>query len=491
MANLNTALPITTTVTAALSSGSTINDPHPKLHTQERDYIESLRAAHNTLSATVAALGSGGGGAAASAHPASAAALGVKATLTRGYHSTAIQVLGDSTGDESDEWFGVLADKLGTAYPTYSVIWRSWNVTNQMYDAPVARTAGTANGGGDRYVEIVNGGMKHVNAVARTGAVEVRAKVRPNGGWKPGGAAASRTIAARWNASGTNRGWIFALSETGFLTFERSTDGATSAATFTSTVAVPFATEAGWVRVAYNNANAQVTFYTSTDGNTWTQLGDPSAAGSAAAISGTTYDFQIGARNGTPSDFFNGRFYWVEVYASAGFPDVPCLPEMWEPSGGDYTLGGAPQLVMVNGSASGQNIAYFNDSNRRVKLAAPHGQQLVLCSDGHNEGNVTGYGWRTLLAGWLTDLKSRVSQTPIVYVAQNPTLANVDTFKGRELRGATGVSVAYANGFHAVDVWPEFSRNQTTLATELEDNIHPGPVGSDIWATYMFETLGF
>jgi hypothetical protein len=60
-----------------------------------------------------------------------------------GRESAALQVLGDSTGNEPTEWVYLLAQWLGTQYPRYAVRHRLWNDSTQTYDAPTVVSAGT------------------------------------------------------------------------------------------------------------------------------------------------------------------------------------------------------------------------------------------------------------------------------------------------------------------------------------------------------------
>lgn len=454
-------------------------------------------AGGSMTSGATASSGSAGRPARADTYLGSAASA-FRATMDRGYHSTCLELVGDSTGDEQDEWFGKLGLKLAARYPGYSVLWKAWNNTAQTYDAPVSFSTGTFNGGGDRYVQIDTGSvMRYVLSNTLTGDIQVTVKLQPAAGWAPGGAAASRTIAARYNASGTSRAWWFYLDETGKLKWTWSSSGSADAGTCTSTVAVPFTTEPGWVRVQFDVDNGATgndcKFFTSTDGQTWTQLGTTVTTAGTTTLSGSTYDYQLGARNGTPTDFGPGKYYFAQVmsgFTNGGTPQVPFLPELWDQSTGTQTLGGAPIILMLDGSQSGQNISYFNDSTRRLKLHEMNGQQLLLLSDGHNEGTVSGYSWRGTYGAWLTDIKNRVQNTPVVCIAQNPTLANVDPWKGRELRGAAIMALAQSNaGCYGLDVWPQFARDQSVLATQLEDNIHPGPTGSELWAQYVYDRL--
>ncbi len=440
------------------------------------------------------------------AKPLTLAGSGVKAALTRGVASTCVQILGDSTGTDTNEWFGVMGQRLGDDFPEYTVRWRQWNTTSQEYDLPSDLQTGTGNGGGERYVLLASGAMNYTGTAAAADH-EVRAKVMPTAGWAPGGGAALRTIVSRYNASGSNRAFHFAINESGNLTWTWSANGTSDVATVVSTAAVPFANgTAGWVRVTFDVDNGAsgntATFYTSTDGVTWSALGSPVVTATATSIATTETAYRLGAIGSTPTNMFAGRIYWVDVRnaLSAGQALVPPLPDDWEQyttsTSNTVTFGGAPVLMLLCGSASGQAIAYFNDSTRRLKLNAPHGQQLVFLNDGHNEGNSTGYGWRSTYGAWVTDVKTRLSACPIVCVAQNKTQigAQITNQRGVDLRTIRGqVIMAYAasqGGVYGLDVWPQFDGQD--LDEMLTDGLHPGVgsgSGSELWGLYAYRQI--
>lgn len=438
-----------------------------------------------------------------------AATMGVKAALARKIRSTTIQLIGDSTGDSLDqvtglpnnEWFTVLGAAIGAANPYWSVWHRRWNTATEVYDLPTVIQAGTGNGGGDRYALFNGGTLQFTSTFGPTADHYVTAKILPNS-WAPGGASAQRTIVCRYSStSGSNRGWYMALDETGHLVWVWSATGAADVATVTSTAVVPFANGTpGWVKVEFDVDNGasgnDVKFYTSPDGSTWTQLGTTVTTAGVTSISSTFLNYYLGSHSTTPVSKFDGRIYWVDVRSSSptGNSQVPLLPDWWDQAtspGAGVQWGGAPVLLLLNGSATGQNIVYFNDSTRRAKLASPHAPALLFLNDGHNEATYSQGIWRTNLAAWLTDVRSRYN-CPVVVTTQNPSIkgtarADQETADWTTARGPSTLSLAatYA-GMFPLDVWPQFNDLTNQLAA---DGLHPSPAGSLQWGGYVYSQL--
>lgn len=117
-----------------------------------------------------------------------------------------------------------------------------------------------------------------------TGDIDVRVHVAMDD-WTP---AANSVLCSKWTATGNQRHWAFLVLTTGVLRFQWTTGGITTL-TLDSSVAPTVANGAPlWVRVAFdvdNGASGRTaTFYTSTDGNTWTQLGTPATSAGVTSI---------------------------------------------------------------------------------------------------------------------------------------------------------------------------------------------------------------
>jgi lysophospholipase L1-like esterase len=435
------------------------------------------------------------------AHPAMA---GVAAALHRGEQSFAIQLVSDSTGDDSPnpEWFSRFGLEL--APETHTVGWELWNTTTQDYNMPVYLQQGTANGGGKRGTALVSGALRRPHGTATTSDQDIVVNwTPPAAGWKPGGAAANRTLLSRWTTTGSGRVWKLDVTETGVLRWWWSTDGAAESSVV-STAAVPFnGTTEGWIKVTHDVNNGAsghtVAFYTSTDGETWTALGTPVVTATAITLHSATTDYLVGAwfNAGVPAGFSDGTFHRVEVRPGTLVTTngtrpgsvVPHMVEDWDQAttAASVSLVGAPVITMRAGAASGQSITYFDDSTRRFKILSPAGQLVIFLSTGHNEGNTTAFMWQQTYNTWITNVKSRIPYTPIVTVTQNPaTSAASGGDRQRQNRATRGVTlaslVASLNGVYYLDTYPAF----TDMAADVEsDGTHPTAAGSLKWGKFV------
>lgn len=123
--------------------------------------------------------------------------------------------------------------------------------------------------------------------------------------------AAARLICKR-SASGLS--YDFYLNATGNLVFYSAAD----ATQITSTAVTPFAAnERGWLRCTWASASGDVSFYTSTDGSSWTQLGT-TVSSAAGVLTITTVDVTLGIYGDFSSTPLNGKIYSAQIYDGIG-----------------------------------------------------------------------------------------------------------------------------------------------------------------------------
>jgi hypothetical protein len=458
----------------------------------------------------ISAPGTGGTTTAGGKAPAAAALAGVIATMRRGYRSACIQLIGDSTGDgyapvtgtNVDEWPQVFARRLARDYPAYTLLHRRWNDTAQGYDPATVLQTGTGNGGGDRYATFAKatpGSLTYTGA-AITGDIDVRVRVAPTT-WTATG---DQTLAAKWESTTNNRSWLFSLKTTGALGFNWSTNGTAGIGEKVST-AVLGATVTNnqpyWVRATLDVDNGatgnDVRFYSSPDGTTWTQLGTTVTTAGVTSMFGGTGPYQIGSFTVGFSTPLDGRVY--SVFVGAGLTStqsvVAPLPDDWELLSAETTVtfGGAPVLTLLNGSQSGQNVAYFDNAARRTIINQPHGQSVIFLSTGHNDVTQNRQTWLTNYAAWVGNIKSLVPGVPIVAFGQNPTgvggAFNI-TAPGVELRASRGAILqqwaASQAGVYGFDAWPLLT------AADTVDQLHPtagAGSGSEKWGLGLYAAV--
>jgi hypothetical protein len=412
--------------------------------------------------------------------------------------SATISLVGDSTGDGSDEWFSLLGARLQQFYPTYGLILRDWDDTAQSYSPPVVLANGPR---GDRKATFAAGQLQYTGGTI-TGDLEVIVRANPTS-WSSGSA---QTLAAKYETTGNQRSWQLNLSSTGRIQFIWSADGISAVATVNSTVSVPFANgTAGWVKVAFDvdngSAGNTATFSTSTDGVTFTTLGTPVITAGVTSIFGGTAPYSLGSYGTGVTTPLTGDILWCEIKSGLnGYSIVPPLPDDWEQSttATSVTYGGSPQIVLMNGAVSGTATSYFDNATRRPKLSYPSGQDVLFVNTGHNESG----GWSFVTGAFataMTNLKTQVPGVPIVVIGQNPvivgsTVTSQQDVDRRPARQAQLLTWAGSQaGVYPLDIYPtlaNFFDGSQGLITA--DGLHPsrGPgSGSAAWADAVFAAI--
>ena len=404
-----------------------------------------------------------------------------RALAEAGTRPVAVQVLGDSTGNDSYEWPTLFAQYLAGKNPAWTVRTRLWNDTTQAYDAPVTVQTGPA---GEQYLQgaagqitrrVSPGAIQHI-----TGVMDVRLKLAADS-WTNAAVALGRE-----NGAG-QRSWWVAFTATGAPTFVVSSDG-TALATLTGTANVPFAPGAvGWVRWVYtpDNGSGSKTLqtYTSTDGLTWTALGSlVTSAGAVVPFNTTTAAIDVGGRGGATG--LPGKYYEVQVRNGVDGPNtVPALVGSWVPTpvaGTPMTLAGSPVLTIVNGSKPGADLAYLNDSTRLPKMTPNYGQTLIMLSDSHNESTRQDNEFLSLYDAWVTAVQARFVGVPVVVLTQNPQNGAVSVAAHAARRGNL-LTYARAKGVDVIDTYRAFLLDPRGIPALMADTIHPNVAGAQLW----------
>jgi len=433
--------------------------------------------------------------------------------LQSGQETAAVTMLGDSTGNNSTDWFPQWLNWLSQKFPAYSVTHLAWSDTLQGWDpsnAPGAvqyfqqeGAAGDAWAMGFAAAHTLTG----PTTPNVTGDLDVRVKATLSD-WTPSSAAC---FFSKYGGAG-QRGWRFQISSTGNLTFEGSQDGTALPGLIASTVAVPFADGAtGWVRVTFTAATSTLTYYTSNDGVAWTQLGTTVTLTGITALFGTNAAYEIGSRTvGSDPLASPSKIHYAEArqgIGTAGLPvmivDMDCaigsaaninssgntfldnLGKTWTQNGGNITFGGAPGLLIFNGSTAGQPISYSNDGTRGPKQRATFPPEVGMISYGHNEGGTVTY--RSAYKQLADALIAAFPDIGIVAVTQNPQTAPRTTaqIKAHAVRNRQIVSLAQTQRYGLIDAFLAFTKDTRGLTALVDpaDGIHPTtPDGYGAWA---------
>lgn len=411
--------------------------------------------------------------------------------LRTGLLPCSMLLLGDSTGNETTEWFYGLTSYLAGHFPDYRTTYRLWNDTTQGYDAPVTVGVGA---GVDRYATIVASSSQNLQcpdsaATSPTGDMSVRCRIRLTD-WTP---SSTTDIAGKIGSAG-NRTWWLSVTTSGAVQFNWSTDG-TATGNKTSSVSAPFADGVtGWIRADFATASGNVTFYTAPDATspTWTQLGTVQTGAGVTALFDSTSTTQFVGRTGGTWTATGGRAYAMQVYNGTALVidlDMGVLPgqatTLTDYTGNVWTVAGAPAITgdltfaVFNASVAGTNISYANDSTRFPKLTT-YPADVSFVSYGHNEGTgVTYSGYPTLIAALL----AKWTTTGIVPVLQNPELspntqAHIDSHAQRM---DVVAALAMAGRWPVVDVYRAISDDPRGVAALTLDGTHPNALGTEVW----------
>ena len=167
---------------------------------------------------------------------------------------------------------------------------------------------------GEKYVYLpglVNNSVQLSGAAPSTSNLDVRVEVT-SPTWTANGFRVSD-----WVSTGNNRCWWFGLTGGKPTVTLDPLGDFTAQVTSTCSTAVPFANGAtGWVRFVHTPGSSLVTFYTSTDGSLWTQLGSPVAGLSVAPKTTTTASsLVLGGLEGGGSGSVEAMFHNARVYS--------------------------------------------------------------------------------------------------------------------------------------------------------------------------------
>lgn len=194
-----------------------------------------------------------------------------------------------------------------------------------------------------------------VNSI--TGDIDIRVKVAMDD-WTP--SVISRFV-GKFQVAG-QQSYFAGILTTGVLFFEFSTDGSTSIAGFSS-VATGFADgSAHWIRMTRVSASGVITFYTSEDGVTYTQLGTTASPG-AGAIFNSTSVIEVGSYIGGTLQRLAGKIYRAQIYNGiAGTLAVDFnlanvikgATSFSTPTGEVWTVNGTAKIRQAAGTAPGQ-----------------------------------------------------------------------------------------------------------------------------------------
>lgn len=425
-------------------------------------------------------------GAMAAFGPASLAARGLRAALDASA-TTGIAVIGDSTGNDTNEWVQLLGQAIATEHPEFTVQHAVWSDTAQDITPATILQTGTA---GLQYLDTtshaVDLSLTTAESAHTPGVLDVRVKASLTSWTAP----AAMSILASRQQDAPNRSWYFGIATSGKPVVYVSTDGTNQLTKVSDTALTTTANTVQWVRFVYT-PSTNIKFYTSTDGTTWTQLGS-TVTNTDGAVYDAAAPYELGGR-GYATTSNSAKIYGVDIRNGlAGTPLVPRLPALWGSTQRiRANVVGAPTLTLVNGSQPGADLAYWTTT--RIGNALPKfGQALGFLSLSHNELNWYGPGFAPRYAAAMTNVKAALGAgVPLVCLTQNPQVSPraADMIAGQALRRVDILTEAVKAGSPSVDTYAEFLR-VGTATTVQSDGIHPTTVGSQLWADTVQGAIG-
>ena len=415
------------------------------------------------------------------------AALGAELALAQ--RSTAVQIIGDSTGNATDEWVHLTAQWLAAAYPTHRVEHRVWDSTSQDYLAPVVIQAGPS---GERY--LLGDGVARAVCVpdsaanSITGDVDIRVDVSINS-WSQ--TATENVFVSKFAASGQRTLRFYIGGGYNKPHFEWSANGSTLIDSTPTTWTTPVDGTRKWLRATLDvdsGAGGNTTrFYESANGISWTQIGADVVKAGTTSLFDSTSEWQAGARGGSLAGglLFNGKLYHVEVRNGISGPLVtPAKPEAWPTQRFNPVYGGSPTVTFVNGSHPGADLTYLLDPTRFSRMTPDYGQALSIVSCSHNDSWRTGTAY---LADWdtmLANLRAKFPLSGVVASTQNPRTSPAASIREHTIRAAQILGWASRNRVGVIDAYRAFIEDSRDIAALVSavDGVHPTAAGSQVWS---------
>jgi lysophospholipase L1-like esterase len=403
----------------------------------------------------------------------------IKAAL-KANRSCGIAVVGDSTGNGTDEWVYLLADHIADQAPSHKVVHRVWSGS-----AWTSTTIQDPGNGERRYNHPASGGLS-----ASFGAADlvhagpdlvIEAKINAASYV----ALLGKTIAQQWGTV-PNRSWKLSMGTNTLWLNWYEDDGTTLRAPAVSS-AIPFVNGTPmWVRVFLDvdNGSSQyaVTYYYSADGITWTAAGTATGATGVTTLNPSTADIEI-----LSSAFTSGSVSALVVRSSLTGPSENniAIDNAWRGavSNDELTLTGDPVLRIDNMSVTGW--ASSNATQAQLNNIDHHGTLLAFISLSHNEGfagGPVGRTWTNGIKAIADILQARCPMAQIVIVGQNPeaVFSTIDQYQvdGHALRIAQLASFAAKEGYGFLNFFQAFHDSGSAILDLVPDGIHPAGAGT-------------
>lgn len=279
-----------------------------------------------------------------------------------------------------------------------------------------------------------------------TGDIDIRVYVAMDD-WTP---ATDSCVLAKYNTTGNQRSYNLHVLNTGALNLQWSNDGTTQI-TKTSTATTGFTDgTAHWVRATLDVDNGSgsnvVTFYTSEDGTTWTQLGNTVTTAGTTSIFNSTSVLELGARNSGTAANTAGKIFQAQVRNGIAGTIVA------NPVAGTSSITDSTGLTWtINGASSFLSFATLYGGQAYLQLTALTGTDVTVKLQ-HSGDNGVLDAWADITGGGFTQVTSAPS-------SQRIALSST-TIVERYVRAVTVTSGGFTSASFAVS----FTRNTEAVS---------------------------
>lgn len=428
--------------------------------------------------------------------------------LVAGVEPACILALGDSTGNDSTDWFVLTMRWLASHYPAYSFYERVWENTLESYGfiyspfqiGSAGRAYANFTGEDGSVISCPDNAKFDI-----TGDLEISCHVTLDD-WTP---AATSALVSKWGSTGNNS-FSLLLRDNGNLFFYWSPDG-TELKSAESSVAVGGVSGASkYVKVTLDVDNGadghEVKFYTSDNGFVWTQLGITRTGVGITSIKSGTQPLLLGSqypsartakivgkmhsaivRNGIDGTVVASPDFGLAFPAGIStFKDVQ--GNEWTVNGSVTVGNGSPAVIILNACVAGQAIAYHTDATRFAKIAA-YEPQIAFIDHGHNEASSTDY--QATYEGLCTQVLTAWPNAGVVGVTQNPQLSprTPAQILTQDQCQRQIVQAMVKNDYGLIDVYRAFKETGNVAGYVDADGIHPSTVGQSFWANEVIKFL--
>jgi hypothetical protein len=419
--------------------------------------------------------------------------------ISDGAESVNLNVIGDSTGNDSNEWVRLLATKLSQNTEGYNIKHHAYDTVNGRYLPPTK----IKNIGEDRHI-LGGSGVKRslldsmIKVPADNYDVDVAIKVQ----WANWNNTTTRALVSKDTASDGNRCWKVILNSINACIFSYTTDGNASTNVnigYISGLATMPTDEPVFLRFTFKADNGAggktfAVFRSLDEGVTWTQIGATNtSAGVTQYFKNPSVPYQVmqGA-----SDAFPAKIYNFKYYDTDGIDIAPRSIEAFQSpatDGAKQTIQGMPDINIWNGSIPGAGLTNFNTGDTTKRLIVNNIKPIVVVNTSHNEAFVVGKNYDDLLDTFTAKIKEFAYKPLITFTTQNPQGSNYPRKDQHAQRRIELIKYAFENRYITIDAYQAFLdavSNGVDFSTLVDaDGVHPLTAGSTIWADKVFKSI--